>query len=208
MTGPEDSLSRWTEALAAGTATPAGGSAAAIGGALAASLVEMVATLTSGRESYAGIRSEAAKAAEEAATLRRRLMHIAVEDAAAFEEVMNALNLPRGTEAEIARRNSARADALKGAASVQYELLLLAAQAAELAEGLVERGLRSAVGDAASAVFLSVAACRSAYWAIRSNLRRIYDDPEADRLAAAALERLALVEAIERQVQLELGKRV
>jgi formiminotetrahydrofolate cyclodeaminase len=116
----------------------------------------MVATLTSGRESYAGIRSEAAKAAEEAATLRRRLMHIAVEDAAAFEEVMNALNLPRGTEAEIARRNSARADALKGAASVQYELLLLAAQAAELAEGLVERGLRSAVGDAASAVFLSV----------------------------------------------------
>jgi methenyltetrahydrofolate cyclohydrolase len=208
VTGPDDSLSRWTDALAAGTATPAGGSAAAIGGALAASLVEMVATLTSGRESYAGIQTEAAKAAEEAATLRRRLMNIAVEDAAAFEEVMNALNLPRGTEAEIAQRNAARADALKGAASVQYELLLLAAQAAELAEGLVEHGLRSAVGDAASAVFLSVAACRSAYWAIRSNLRRIYDDPEADRLAAAALERLALVEAIERHVQLELGKRV
>jgi methenyltetrahydrofolate cyclohydrolase len=208
VTGPDDSLSRWTDALAAGTATPAGGSAAAIGGALAASLVEMVATLTSGRESYAGIQTEAAKAAEEAATLRRRLMNIAVEDAAAFEEVMNALNLPRGTEAEIAQRNAARADALKGAASVQYELLLLAAQAAELAEGLVEHGLRSAVSDAASAVFLSVAACRSAYWAIRSNLRRIYDDPEADRLAAAALERLALVEAIERHVQLELGKRV
>ena len=80
MTGPDDSLSRWTDALAAGTATPAGGSAAAIGGALAASLVEMVATLTSGRESYAGIQTEAAKAAEEAATLRRRLMTIAVED--------------------------------------------------------------------------------------------------------------------------------
>jgi len=80
VTGPDDSLSRWTDALAAGTATPAGGSAAAIGGALAASLVEMVATLTSGRESYAGIQTEAAKAAEEAATLRRRLMTIAVED--------------------------------------------------------------------------------------------------------------------------------
>jgi formiminotetrahydrofolate cyclodeaminase len=201
-------LSRWTDALAAGTATPAGGSAAAIGGALAASLVEMVATLTTGRESYAGIRSEAAQAAEQAASLRRRLMAIAVEDATAFEEVMAALSLPRGTEAEIAQRNAARADALKGAASVQYELLLLAGQVTELAEALVERGLRSAVGDAASAVFLSVAACRSAYWAIRSNLRRIYDDPEADRLAAAALERLELVEAIERHVQLQLGERV
>jgi formiminotetrahydrofolate cyclodeaminase len=135
-------------------------------------------------------------------------MEIAVEDAAAFDEVMNALNLPRETETQIARRNEARADALKGAASVQYELLLLAGQAAELAEGLVEHGLRSAVGDAASAVFLAAAACRSAYWAIRSNLRRIYDDPEADRLANAAIERLALVEAIERHVQLQLGERV
>jgi hypothetical protein len=57
-------------------------------------------------------------------------------------------------------------------------------------------------------VFLAAAACRSAYWAIRSNLRRIYDDPEADRLAHAAIERLALVEAIERHVQLQLGERV
>ena len=208
MTAPDDSLRSWTDALAAGTATPAGGSAAAISGALAASLVEMVATLTSGRESYAGIRSEASEAAEQAAGLRQRLMALAVEDATAFGDVMAALGLPRGTEAEIAQRKAARADALKGAASVQYELLLLAGQTTELAEALVERGLRSAVGDAASAVFLAVAACRSAYWAIRSNLRRIYDDPEADRLAAAALERLALVEALERRVQFLLGERV
>jgi formiminotetrahydrofolate cyclodeaminase len=208
VTAPDDSLTEWTDALAAPTATPAGGSAAAIGGALAASLVEMVATLTRGRESYAGIRSEAAAAADRAAGLRRRLMELAVEDAAAFEDVMTALGLPRGTEADIARRNAARSDALKGAASVQYELLLLAGETTELAEALVERGLRSAIGDAASAVFLAVAACRSAYWAIRSNLRRIYDDPEADRLAAAALERLELVEALERRVQLLLGERV
>lgn len=208
MTAPDDSLRSWTDALAAGTATPAGGSAAAISSALAASLVEMVATLTSGRESYAGIRSEASEAAEQAAGLRQRLMALAVEDATAFGDVMAALGLPRGTEAEIAQRKAARADALKGAASVQYELLLLAGQTTELAEALVERGLRSAVGDAASAVFLAVAACRSAYWAIRSNLRRIYDDPEADRLAAAALERLALVEALERRVQFLLGERV
>jgi methenyltetrahydrofolate cyclohydrolase len=208
VTAPDDSLRSWTDALAAGTATPAGGSAAAISGALAASLVEMVATLTSGRESYAGIRSEASEAAEQAAGLRQRLMALAVEDATAFGDVMAALGLPRGTEAEIAQRKAARADALKGAASIQYELLLLAGQTTELAEALVERGLRSAVGDAASAVFLAVAACRSAYWAIRSNLRRIYDDPEADRLAAAALERLALVEALERRVQLLLGERV
>jgi hypothetical protein len=57
-------------------------------------------------------------------------------------------------------------------------------------------------------VFLAAAACRSAYWAIRSNLRRIYEDAEADRLAAAAIERLELVEALERRVQLRLRERV
>jgi formiminotetrahydrofolate cyclodeaminase len=208
VTGPDDSLAAWTDALAQATATPAGGSAAAISAGLAAALVEMVGGLTAARESYAGSRSEAAAATEQAAGLRRRLLELATEDAAAFQDVMTALALPRGTEAEIAHRKAARADALKGAASVQYELLLLAGQAAELAEALVERGLRSAVGDAASAVFLATAACRSAYWAIRSNLRRIYEDPEADRLAAAAIERLELVEALERRVQFRLGERV
>jgi len=206
--GPDDSLAAWTDALAEASATPAGGSAAAIDGALAAALVEMVARLTVARESYAGSRSEAATAAEQAAGLRRRLLELASEDAAAFQDVMSAIALPRGTEAEIAQRKSARADALKGAASIQYELLLLAGQTTELAEGLVEHGLRSAVGDAASAVFLAAAACRSAYWAIRSNLRRIYEDPEADRLSAAAIERLELVEALERRVQLQLRERI
>jgi formiminotetrahydrofolate cyclodeaminase len=208
MTGPDDSLAAWSDALAAATATPAGGSAAAIGGALAAALVEMVASLTKARESYAGARTEVAAAADQAASLRRRLMELATEDATAFQDVMTALALPRGTEAEIAYRNSARADALKGAASVQYELMLLAGQTAELAEALIERGLRSAVGDAAAAVFLAAAACRSGYWAIRSNLRRIYEDSEADRLAAAAIERFEQVEALERRVELRLGERV
>jgi len=208
VTGPENSLAAWTDALAGASATPAGGSAAAITGALAAALVEMVARLTVARESYAGTRSEAAAAAEQAAGLRHRLLELATEDATAFQDVMSAIALPRGTEAEIAHRKSARADALKGAAGVQYELMLLAGQTTELAEALVENGLRSAVGDAASAVFLAAAACRSAYWAIRSNLRRIYEDPEADRLAAAAIERLELVEALERRVQLRLGERV
>jgi formiminotetrahydrofolate cyclodeaminase len=208
VTGPDDSVAAWSDALAAATATPAGGSAAGIGGALAGALVEMVARLTTARDSYAAIRVETSAAAERAATLRGRLLALAVEDATAFHDVMEALALPRGTEAEIAQRNAARAEALKGAAGVQYELLLLAGEVADLGEQLVARGLRSAVGDAASAVFLAAAACRSAYWAIRSNLRRLYDDPEAERMMAGALERLEEVAAVEKRVVLELTERL
>ena len=207
MTGPDDSIAAWGDALAGPSATPAGGSAAAIGAALAGALVEMVAGLTTARDSYAAIRTETAAAKERAGTLRTRLLALAAEDAAAFRDVMEALALPRDTEAEIARRNAARAEALKGAAGVQYELLLLSGEVADLGEGLVARGLRSAVGDAASAVFLAAAACRSAYWAIRSNLRRLYDDPEAERMMAGALERLAEVAVVEKRVVVELTER-
>jgi hypothetical protein len=57
-------------------------------------------------------------------------------------------------------------------------------------------------------VFLAAAACRSAYWAIRSNLRRLYDDAEAERMMAGALERLEEIAAAEKRVVVELSERL
>jgi formiminotetrahydrofolate cyclodeaminase len=168
----------------------------------------MVASLTSGRESYAAIQNDAAAAVARTDPLRRRLLALASEDIETFGEVLTALALPRGTEAEIARRNTARAAALKDAAGVQYELLLLAGEVADLSETMAAHGLRSATGDAATATFLATAACRSAYWAIRANLRRMYDDPEAQRLLEQALERVELVEATEARVRVLLAERL
>lgn len=210
MSGPDasSSLREWSDALAAWSPTPAGGSAAAIAAGLAASLVAMVAGLTASRASYAEARPESEAALERAEFLRRRLFALAQEDAETFREVLDALALPRSSEQEIARRNAARDDGLKAAAAVQYELLLLAGETADLAESLVQRGLRSAVGDAAAAVFLAGACTRAAYWAIRSNLRRQRDDPEAERMADAALERLELVEGVETRVRLRLAEQI
>jgi formiminotetrahydrofolate cyclodeaminase len=210
VSGPDAAtpLSEWSDALAARNATPAGGSAAAIAASLAASLVAMVAGLTATRASYAETRPESESAAERAEFLRRRLLALAEEDAETFREVLEALALPRGSEEEIARRSAARDDALKAAAAVQYELVLLAGETTDLAEMLVHRGLRSAVGDAGTAVFLAAAAARAAYWAIRSNLRRLHDDPEAERMADGALERLEQLEAIESRVQRKLAEQL
>jgi formiminotetrahydrofolate cyclodeaminase len=210
MSGPDAStpLAEWSDALARQSATPAGGSAAAIAAGLAASLVAMVAGLTASRASYAEIRPESDATAERAEILRRRLLALAAEDAETFQEVLDALALPRTSEEAIARRNAARDDALKAAAAVQYELILLAGETVDLAESLVHRGLRSAVGDAGAAVFLAAAAAHAAHWAIRSNLRRLHDDPEAERMADAALERLELVEGAEARVRMRLAEQL
>jgi formiminotetrahydrofolate cyclodeaminase len=205
---PAASLTAWSDALASRTATPAGGSAAAIAAGLAASLVAMVAGLTATRASYAEARPESEAAAERAEVLRHRLLVLAEEDAETFRDVLEALALPRSSEEEIARRTEVRDDALKAAAAVQYELVLLAGETADLAESLVLRGLRSAVGDAATAAFLAGAAARAGYWAIRSNLRRLRDDPEAERMADAALERLELLEGAEMRVRMRLAEQI
>jgi methenyltetrahydrofolate cyclohydrolase len=208
MIGISESMDAWTEALAAPTPAPAGGSAAAIAGALAAALVSMVAALTSGRESYAESQAQVGAALARAEPLRQRLLALATEDSEVYHDVLAALALPRRTEEEIALRNTARATALKDSAGVQYELLLLAGETADLSETMVAGGLRSAAGDAATATFLATAACRSAYWAIRANLRRMHDDPAVERMLQQALERLELVEATEARVRLLLVERL
>ncbi|HET8624519.1 MAG TPA: cyclodeaminase/cyclohydrolase family protein [Gemmatimonadales bacterium] len=210
MSGPDASapLREWSDALARRSATPAGGSAAAIAASLAASLVAMVGGLTASRASYAETRPESEAAAERGEVLRRRLLALAEEDAQTFQDVLDALALPRTSEEAISRRNAVRDDALKAAAAVQYELLLLAGETVDLAESLVHRGLRSAVGDAGAALFLAAAGARAAYWAIRSNLRRLHDDPEAERMADAALERLELIEGAETRVRMRLAQQL
>ena len=86
---------------------------------------------------------------------------------------MDALTCPRGTEFERTARDAARRAALLEAARIQLELLDQAADVAALAEAMVGSGVATAIGDAATASFLAAAACRSAYWSIRRNLRSI-----------------------------------
>jgi glutamate formiminotransferase/formiminotetrahydrofolate cyclodeaminase len=198
----------WLNAIAAPTAAPAGGAAAAVAGALGAALIEMVAGLTGARERYASVHDLAARVGENGRRLRGDMLALAVRDAAAFEEFGRALALPRGTPDERERRARSRADAFREGAVVQLELLTRLGEAAELGLEMAERGLAGALGDAATAVFLAGGAARSAWWAVRSNLREAGEHAKnTERLATAAVL-LERVEENERRVRLLLEERL
>jgi formiminotetrahydrofolate cyclodeaminase len=198
----------WLNALAAPTAAPAGGAAAAFAGALSAALVEMVAGLTSARERYASVHELAARAGEQAQRLRGDMLALAARDAAAFEGFERALALPRGTPDERERRARARADAFREGAVVQLDLLGRVGEVSELGLEVAERGLAGALGDAATAVFLAGGAARSAWWAVRGNLREADEHPKnTERLAMAAVL-LERVEETERRVRQLLEERL
>ena len=204
----ETTVTDWLNALAAPTAAPAGGAAAALAGALGAALVEMVAELTGARERYASVHDVAARVGEKARRLRSDMLALATRDAAAFAGFERALALPKGTPDERSRRARARADAFREGAVVQLDLLARLGEAAELGLEMGEQGLAGALGDAATAVFLAGGAARSAWWAVRSNLREAGEHPtNTERLGMAAVL-LERVEENERRVRRLLEDRV
>jgi formiminotetrahydrofolate cyclodeaminase len=206
--GVESSLLQWSDAVAAANATPAGGSVAALASALAASLVSMVAGLTTRREKYAAVHRYAEEVWSRAEALRLDLLELARHDAIVVAEFMDALRLPQATEFERTARDAARRAALLEAARVQLELLDLAAEVSGLAEAMVGSGVATAIGDAATASFLAAAACRSAYWSIRSNLRSMNQPDETRPLIESAVVTLDRVETAEIRVRQVLDERV
>jgi formiminotetrahydrofolate cyclodeaminase len=206
--GTESSVLQWSDAVAAANATPAGGSVAALAAALAASLVAMVAGLTTRREKYAAVHGYAQEILERAEALRLDLLELARHDAIVVAEFMDALTLPQGTEFERTAREAARRAALLEAARVQLELLDQASEVASLAEAMVGSGVATAIGDAATGSFLAAAACRSAYWSIRSNLRSMNRPDETRPLIESAVVTLERVEAAEIRVRQVLDERV
>ena len=192
------SLNDWARLIARPTIAPGGGSAAAAAGVLAAAVVEMVASLTAARETYAPVHDEARAARARAEGLRQELLTLASADAEALLRLEEALGLPKGTDSERQARERRKRAALRDAAELQRDVLACCAELAILGAAMVERGLRSAQADAATAVFLAAAAARSAARAIATNLEGEPADSEFAAMARAAPGKLAEAEEAER----------
>jgi len=180
------SLSGFVASVASPAPTPGGGSIAAHAGALAAALAQMVAGLTMGKKKYAAVENEMKDAALRARSLGTRLAALVADDARAYEAVSAAYRLPKEPEAAAAARARAVADALLGAARVPLETARAAADVAELAAHVAEKGNTNAVTDAGVAALLAEAACKSAAYNVRVNVAAMEDKTPGQPLLAEA----------------------
>ena len=179
--------------LAAGTPAPGGGSAAAYAGAAAAALVAMVARLTVGKKKYAAVEAQMYELIEKAEALRASLTAAIQEDAAAFEAVIAAMRLPKGTPEEQADRAAALEQATLGAIAVPLQTAGLATAAMELALQAAGSGNLNAISDAASAAALGRASLTGAGLNVRINCAGLQDQNKAADFIrqVAALQRRA-----------------
>lgn len=168
-------LTEFLEKTASNSPVPGGGSIAALSAAIAAGLSEMVAHLTIGKKGYEALEEEMQDIAKDAFQYRERLIRYIEKDSNAYNDVMTAIKLPKGTEQERKNREGAIQEALIDATLVPLDVARDAFKIIELAGKAVKQGNKNAVSDAAVAVMMARTAVLSALYNVKINLASIKD---------------------------------
>ncbi|MCG3134454.1 MAG: hypothetical protein HMLKMBBP_01760 [Planctomycetes bacterium] len=198
-TEPLDACGPFIEALASEAPTPGGGSAAALAGAQGAALVEMVCNLTIGREKYRAAEAELTAVRADARRLRTELHGLIRRDCAAYDGFMQAMKLPKATDAEKAARKAAMGRAAILAAEIPLETMALCAEVLRLAVAAARKGNPNAASDGAVAALMARAALRAADLNVRINLPSVQDEAVRADLARRADAHLAGAAEVERE---------
>ena len=168
--------------------TPGGGSASALASAVGASLLMMVARLPKTRTGAEGERTELAAASAALDAIRARLTSAIDADAGAYDQVVAAYKLPKGTPDEQASRKAAIQQALRAATDVPLEVMRLSAAAIEHGKTVAANGHRAAASDVGVAAALLAAGLRGAALNIEINAGSVADQAYVARVRAESTQ--------------------
>lgn len=168
-------VSDFVDHVASDSPAPGGGSVSALAAALGAALTAMVCQLTIGKKKYEDVQAEMIETLGQADELRAKLTSLIDQDTEAFNKVMKAFGMPRGTDEEKQRRSDAIQDATREATLVPLEVMKLAEKALVLARVVAEKGNVNSISDAGVAGLMIRAACEGAAMNVRINLATLKD---------------------------------
>lgn len=164
--------------------TPGGGSASALASAVGAALLQMVAGLPKTRSGAASERSALTEAAASLAELRRQLTDAIDADTAAYDQVVAAYRLPKGTADEQQTRKADIQRALREATDVPLGVMRLSARALAQAVVVTANGHGAAASDVGVAVALLRAGLHGAELNADINLGSVTDAAYVDAVRA------------------------
>ena len=186
-------VDRFVDEVSSDSPAPGGGSVAALAGSLAAALSAMVANLTVGKKGYDRVWQDLSAMAERAQEVKAALVRAVDEDTEAFNAVMAAMRLPKGTSEEQAARARGIDEGYQQAARVPLGTARLCLQAIELANAAARQGNVNSASDAGVAALMGRAGVEGAALNVLINLGSIKDEAfktdcrqEVQRLVADA----------------------
>jgi formiminotetrahydrofolate cyclodeaminase len=170
------------DAFASSDPVPGGGSASALAGAVGVSLLMMVAGNARTRTGAPEEAADLAEAAGRLRPLRDSLLDLVDQDSSAYRRVIEAMKLPRDSEADKAVRRDAIAEAMRGATAVPLDTMRVCQQALRGAVVVAANGNPNAASDTGVAVELLAAAMRGAAMNIDVNIRSLTDASLAEQV--------------------------
>ncbi len=183
-------LRDFLDKLASPSPTPGAGGAAAAAAALGVALLQMVAALPKSKTGADAERTALRDAAAALGPIREELARAIDADAAAYNTVIAAYKLPKGTGGERDARTQAVQQAMRGATDSPLQIVRLAAAGLKEAAVVGANGHTAAAGEVGVAVTLLQAALKGARVCVQINLNDIADAAyKAD--VAAEIARLA-----------------
>ena len=178
---------------------PGGGSISAYMGSLGAALGAMVANLSSHKRGWDDQCPKFSQWAEKGQELMYELLHLVDEDTAAFNRIMDAMSLPKKTDAEKARA-AAMQEATLYATEVPLRTMKASFKVFELVEAMASEGNPNSVSDAGVGALAARSAVLGAFLNVKINAAGLKDREKAGALVTEAAEIAAEAEVQEKKV--------
>ncbi|NCA77174.1 MAG: glutamate formimidoyltransferase [Alphaproteobacteria bacterium] len=148
---------------------PGGGSVSAYIAVLGVSLGTMVANLSSHKPGWDDRWEEFSGWAEKGQRLKDELFYLVDEDTRAFNRIMDAFGLPKGSDEEKAVRSRAIQDATRYAIEVPFRTMKSAMECFDIIEAMVDKGNPNSVTDAGVGALCTRSAVIGAYLNVKVN---------------------------------------
>ena len=179
---------------------PGGGTISAYMGALGAALGTMVANLSSHKAGWDARWEEFSNWADKGQKIQSELMNLVDEDTEAFNRIMEAFGLPKGTDEEKAARSAAIQAATLFATQVPLHTMQASFKVFELGKAMAEEGNPNSVSDAGVGVLAARAAVLGAGLNVKINASGLKDRETADKLVGEANELIKEANELEAEI--------
>ena len=196
------------DTLGSSAPAPGGGSVASLCGAMSTALSAMVGSLTHGKKGYEAQFESHISNSILAQKLKEAFLADIDNDTAAFNAIMDAMKLPKKTDADKAARQHAMMEATRLAINVPLRVLERSVDAIGCAE-VAATGNSNARSDAGVAALTAKAAAEGAYYNVLINLDGFADQAFAEEATSRAEKALhevtkrtaALTDAIRKELR-------
>jgi glutamate formiminotransferase/formiminotetrahydrofolate cyclodeaminase len=179
---------------------PGGGSISAYVGALGVSLGTMVANLSSHKSGWDARWEEFSNWAEKGQAIKDELIRLVDEDTNAFNKIMDAFGLPKGSEDEKKARHQAIQEASQYAIEVPFKVMTISLESMDILKAMAETGNPNSVSDAGVGALCARTAVRGAYLNVKINASGVDDKDFTNRFLTAGTEIEQKAEALEKEI--------